>query len=399
MRSLRIILSIAGVIAVFVAVGVAGFAAGWVSNDVAHPNRVEVSGAERADAQAAGDLVQGLIEQLQGGYYKGVDVDKLKTGAARGALKPLKDPYSVYMTPEESKKFHEITTGKYSGIGAVLEKKGDRLLITDVIDDSPAKDAGVRPGDVIVTVDGESTAARSLEVNVSHIKGDAGSKVRLQIRRKGEARLIELTLTRRDISVPETKTRLIHRDGQTVGYVELYDFAQGVGDTVRDDVRSLQERGAQSIVFDLRFNGGGLISEAVDVTSVFLQDGVVVTTEGLHSPKQVYSANGHAATDLPLVVLVNQYTASASEITAGALQDHDRATIVGARTFGKGLVQTMLELPGGASLKMTTAVYLTPDGRDINHKGIEPDVTGPDAPKTKRDEGLQRALDFLVSGR
>jgi len=185
-----------------------------------------------------------------------------------------------------------------------------------------------------------------------------------------------------------------------VGYVQLFEFSSGATEKVRAALQKLQQRGAQKIVFDLRYNGGGLLDEGVGVAGDFLQPGlVVVTTQGMHSPKEVYRSSGGPATPLPVVVLVNHWTASAAEIVSGALQDQGRATIVGTRTFGKGLVQYPFALPGGASLKLTIAVYLTPRGTDINHVGIIPTVSAKDDPKTKRDEALQRALRFIATGR
>ena len=184
--------------------------------------------------------------------------------------------------------------------------------------------------------------------------------------------------------------------GEKVGYVQLFEFASGVGSTVHKDIAQLQSQGAQWIILDLRYNGGGLLSEGVNVASDFISSGVVVSTKGLHSPLETFDVDRGSATSLPVVVLVNGFTASASEIVTGALQDHHRATVIGTRTFGKGLVQNVIPLPGGANLKLTTAVYLTPDGRDINKKGIEPDVVVRDNPKTKRDEQLQAALHYIA---
>jgi carboxyl-terminal processing protease len=181
-----------------------------------------------------------------------------------------------------------------------------------------------------------------------------------------------------------------------VGYVRLFGFAELAARDVRRDVRALDRRGAQAYVFDLRYNPGGLLTQAVEVTNVFMQ-GLVTTTRGYNSPTETYEAEGPVTTDKPMVLLVNEFSASAAEIVTGALKDSHRATVVGTRTFGKGLVQTIVSMGGGSALKLTTAVYLTPDGTDINKKGIAPDVVVKDDPDTKRDEVLQRALAYIAA--
>jgi len=376
----------------------AAFVAGFVLHGVVYGD-ANVSAGDRADARAAADLQRHVIEDLQAHYYKPVDAARLGDAGIKGMLKSLNDRWTVYLSPAQAQAFERLISGTYSGIGATLEKKGDKLLITGVFAGSPAQQAGLKAGDQIVTVDGRPTGTDPVESTTGRIKGPAGSTVTLGIRRGGKGTVQAVTLTRRTIRSPETATRLLHRSGKTIGYIDLYAFADGVGETVRNDIRKLQSQGAQAFIFDLRYNGGGLLDEAVNVTSDFLAKGVVVSAYGLHYPRKVYMANGDPATDEPLVVLVNGFTASASEITAGALQDHHRAAIVGAQSFGKGLVQTTYAMPQGALLKMTVATYFTPDGRNINHKGITPDVKSPDLPKTKADETLDRAVRYIVNGR
>ena len=244
------------------------------------------------------------------------------------------------------------------------------------------------------------TAGKSVNASVARIVGPAGTRVHLQLRQTGVAGLIDLTLTRSKVSPPLTSSRLVDDHGTKVGYVSLSAFAQGAGQQVGRAVAGLQKRGAQRLIFDLRDNGGGLVDEAVKVASVFLPAGrVVVTTQGLHTAKDVLRTSGGRPTDLPLVVLVNGDTASASEIVAGALQDYRRATLIGTKTFGKGVVQTVLPLAGGASLKITIAAYLTPLGRNINHKGIEPTIVVVQQPRSSADQVLQRALAFVLGRR
>jgi carboxyl-terminal processing protease len=389
MRALRAI-----VVVLLVALGfLGGYFAGWYLHG---ENTVLGSiGVKQDGAKEAGDLQQRIIEELQNRYYRPVDVDKLSTAGVRGTLKSLDDPYTVYLTPEETKAFEEKQKGEYSGIGAALQAGPKGLVITSVFEGSPAEAAGLKPGDIIVEVDGEPTAGVAIETSIARIKGDEGTPVELLVKPKASGKQKTLTVTRRTIEIPETKTEMKQAGGEKVGYIQLYEFGGKASRFVREDVEALTKQGAQSFILDLRNNGGGLLSQAVDVTGIF-HAGVVTSTKGLHSPLEVLESQGPVATGKPLVLLVNGYSASASEIVTGALKDSDRAEIIGTRTFGKGLVQSIIPLDGDAALKMTTAIYLTPNGTNINKKGITPDIIVVDRPKTKQDEQLQRALAYLA---
>ncbi|MBN2204381.1 MAG: S41 family peptidase [Thermoleophilia bacterium] len=380
-----------GIVVVLIALGfLGGFFVGWALNDA---GVVRLSGGGDAAGEISA-LQERILEELDDRYYREVDADELKEGSIKGMLQALDDPYTAFLNADETQRLREQTEGEYSGIGAALEKKNGALVITRVFEGSPAAEAGLGPGDAIVSVDGESTADAAIETSISRIKGEAGTEVELEVRKKGEKTTAALTVTRRTIAIPQTETRMLLVDGTKVGYVQLYDFSEGAGDTVRENVEGLIDDGAEAVILDLRYNGGGLLSEAVDVSNVFL-DGVVVSTKGRNSPLEVFEAQEEVETDVPLVVLVNEYTASASEIVAAAVQDRDRGTIVGKTTFGKGRVQAIVPLEDGASLRLTTAVYYTPAGRDINEKGVEPDVRAVDDPDTLRDEALQRALSIV----
>ena len=340
-----------------------------------------------------------MLSDLQQHYYKPVNVSRLAQTGINGLLKTLNDPYTEYFTPAEAQSFAQALAGRYSGVGVVLQQKGSLLQVVRVLPGSPAGQAHVRPGDAIVKVDGVAITGRSLDVNVTQLQGKAGTTVRLELQRPGTPGLITLTLTRRELSFPLTSSRLIVDHGVKVGYVSLSEFASGAGAAVRADVSGLQKRGARWIVFDLRDNGGGLVNEAIKVASEFLPKGaVIVSTQGLHSAKDVSRAGGSSPTTLPMVVLVNANTASSSEIVAGALKDDKRATLIGSRTFGKGVVQEVMQLAGGASLRITVAAYRTPSGADINHKGIVPAIAVPAGPAGGKDTVLARALRFIASG-
>ena len=352
-----------------------------------------------AGARGQAALYRQILDDLQRDYYRPVNVAQLGSSGIAGLLAPLHDPYTVYFTQQQAKAFSQGLSGSYTGIGTAVVLKAGRPLVTQVFSGSPAAKAGIRSGDVILSIDGETTAGKSVDADVARIVGPAGSRVRLEVRHAGGS-VTELTLMRGTITRPLTSSRLISDHGVKVGYVSLSAFAQGAGQQVGQAVASLQKRGAQALVFDLRDDGGGLVDEAVKVAGDFLPAGsVVATTKGLHVPTTVLKTADTHPTSLPLVVLVNGNTASASEIVTGALQDHRRATVIGTRTFGKGVVQTVLPLAGGASLKITIAAYVTPLGRNIEHKGIEPNIVVAQPPHVSTDQALQRALRFIAAGR
>jgi carboxyl-terminal processing protease len=388
MRALRTI-----VVVLLVALGfLGGYFVGWYLHG---ENVVRLSAEEANAAKKAGDLQQRIIEELQGRYYRPVDVDKLSTAGVNGTLKSLKDPYTVYLSPEEAKALATRMSGQFFGIGATLQKGKKGVVITKVYAGSPAERAGLEPGDIIVTVDGQPTANEAVDVSVARIRGDEGTHVKLGVEPKAGGPVETLDLVRRRVELPETRKKMEQAGGEKVGYVQLFAFNAFAARDVRRDVEALAKRGAQSFILDLRYNVGGLLDQAVDVTGIF-QTGVVTSTKGLHSPLEVFRTNGPVATDETLVLLVNGYSASASEIVTGALKDNQRAEVIGTRTFGKGLVQITVPLGDGAALHLTIAVYLTPNGTNINKKGITPDIVVQDDPKTKKDEQLQAALKYLA---
>lgn len=387
-----------------------------------------VGGAEGEDAA----LQEEILDRLESTYYKEVDPDRLRADAINGMIAGLGDPYTVYMDPEEYASFQERTTGAYSGVGMTVELKDRLVTIVDTFEGSPAQQAGIRPGDIILAVDDVSTAGQNLDEVVGRIKGLEGTDVTLTIYRspvttttsvaRGEddpdsggegigratadlshlppgGQTRDYTLRRKTIEVPVLESEVLTAGAKKVGLISFFTFSEGSADDLRAAVRKAVETDkVDAIILDLRSNGGGLLDEAVEVASIFIPDGVIVTTEGLHSPKEVYDATGGAYARVPLYVLTDAYTASASEIVSGALQDEGRATLVGETTFGKGLVQSIEPLSNGGAIKVTTAVYVTPNGRNINETGISPDVVAPDDPVTEGiDETVEAALK-LVGG-
>jgi carboxyl-terminal processing protease len=338
-----------------------------------------------------------IVETIEDNFYKQVDDSKLDDASLKGIVESLDDPYSHYLTPDETQAFQETVSGRFEGVGMSVEKDDRGLRVLNVFDGSPAKDAGIRKQDLILSVDGRSIAGLSSELATGRIKGRAGTKVRLEVFTPGSSDTRTVRVEREQISVPVATGRVVERDGRRIGVVRLLSFSSGAHAAVRKQVDKVLDDGAQGIVFDLRGNGGGLLSEAVLVSSIFIEDGRIVSVRGRHRPERVENAQGDAIDPkIPLVVLVDGGSASASEIVTGALRDRGRATVVGTNTFGKGLVQEVEPLSNGGLLDLTVANYYLPGGKTISTKGLKPQVKAVDKPRTKRDEALPKALDVLV---
>ena len=339
---------------------------------------------------AALRIIRDAYEEIRGSAVKQPDEQALARGAVKGMINVLKkdqeDPYALFFSPKAYRSFQELSTGKFSGIGVWLKTEGKVLKIVSVLPDTPAVASGLEPGDVIETIDGEEAAKMSSDEAVARIKGPEGTDVTLGIRRDSSE--LSFTITRREIDLPNVRASL---EGDDVGYLRLLTFAKGAGEDVRESVERLEGRGAEGIILDMRDNGGGLFDEAVEVASVFIEDGDVVSYESRTEEDLTYEARGDAFENIPLVVLVNGGTASASEIVTGALQDRGRAIVVGTNTFGKGSVQRLIPLLDGSALKLTTAAYLTPTSGAIDEDGIEPDIKVDEDPEVQK----QRALEIL----
>ncbi|MGI8844723.1 MAG: S41 family peptidase [Thermoleophilaceae bacterium] len=337
-----------------------------------------------------------LIEDIKDNFYKPVKQSKLDDGSLKGIVGSLDDPFSNYLTPKETKQLRDSIGGEFEGVGMSVEQDKRGLRVLNVFGGSPAKKAGIQKGDFVTEVDGKSIAGLSSSAATAKIKGKAGSKVRLQIvdPKKGTPR--ELTLERKRIVVPVAEGRVIKRSGKTYGVVKLQGFSSGAHSLLRQQISKVRKRGAQGLVLDLRGNGGGLLNEGVLVASTFIENGLITYTKGRTSPRRNFNAEGDAIPrKIPVVVLVDRGSASASEIVTGALRDTGRATVVGTRTFGKGVFQQVLPLSNDGVLDITVGQYFLPKGSNIQGKGIKPQVKASDDPDTKRDEALPIALDTL----
>jgi carboxyl-terminal processing protease len=298
--------------------------------------------------------------------------------AIRAALKKLDDPYTRFLDPQNFAALRQQTSGSLTGIGAKLEldKKTKELTVVEAMANSPASKAGLKSGDKILAVDGKPIRGLEIDKAVSLIRGKSGTLVKLKIVR-GVNKAFEVALTRQVIQVSVITSALKQEGSDRIGYIRLSEFDDRADTQMKAAIRSLEQQNVKGFILDLRENPGGLLSMAVGVSRLWLDDGTIVKTVLRDGSSSIESANHSAVTKLPLTLLVNGGSASASEIVTGALKDHRRATVVGAKTFGKGIVQQVNPLSDGSGLNVTIAHYFTPNGTDINHKGILPDVIAP----------------------
>ncbi|WP_026487040.1 S41 family peptidase [Caldanaerobius polysaccharolyticus] len=334
-----------------------------------------VTGYAQANTSAAasgyGDsisFINDVMGFIQDYYPYDVSSDKLTVAAVKGMLQSL-DPYSDYFTPDELIQFENQTSGTYTGIGIQIEQKGTYISVISVFKDSPAEKAGMKVGDYIVSIDGKSVSGMTLDQAAALLRGQEGTKVKLMVQRPGVNSLLTFEVIRSKIKINPVEYKVV--DG--VGYIRLSEFNENAGEFMGKAVQDLKARGIKAVVLDLRDNPGGLLSSAVDVARYFVPSGKIVSVVYKNAPSEVYYSY---LTSVPfkLAVLINGNTASAAEILAGAIQDRKAGILIGTRTFGKGVVQTVISLDDGSAIKMTIARYLTPSGRDINGKGISPNI-------------------------
>jgi carboxyl-terminal processing protease len=350
------------------------------------------------DEQA--QVYQEVLDRIDTDFYRNVDKDEIASKSLAAAVAALDDPFSRYIDPKTRADFDASTSGNFEGVGMNVEEIKRGLRVLNVFDGGPAAKAGIEADDEIIAVNGKSLAGSSSEDSTTQIKGPAGTTVELTLISDGKRRV--LTLERAAVSVPVSESRMETEDGKKIGYVTLSQFTSGAHGYVLSNVRDLLDQGAEGLVFDLRHNGGGLLEEGVLTASIFIPDGLIVSTRGRNRPERRFNASGDSIdSDVPVAVLVDEGTASASEIVTGALQDRDRATVVGTQTYGKGVFQEIEDLPNGGALDITVGEYFTPDGRNLGphdgERGLTPDVKVEDDPDTKPDEALDEALGVVAA--
>ena len=351
------------------------------------------------DSSGSAELSSEAIDVINDSYFRNVDDEKLEDASVKGMVAELrdtfKDRFSHYFSPDAFSKFQELTSGRFSGVGLSVNEVKQGLRVATVFKDSPAAEAGIEEGDIVTAVEGKSIAGENADLAVGKIKGEEGTEVTITVLRPSTGKKTDYKLERRELVVPAIESKIEEAGGQTVGYIRLLGFSRGASTELRDAVERVDERGAKGLVIDLRGNGGGLLDEAVLTSSVFVEDGVIVSTKGRTQADKTFEAAGDAVEPRPIVVLINGDTASASEIFTAALSDAGLAKVAGETSFGKGVFQEVIELDNGGALDLTVGEYLTRDGVSLAGDGIDPELPAVDVPETKPDEGLQKALAAL----
>ncbi|HZW36044.1 MAG: S41 family peptidase [Deltaproteobacteria bacterium] len=356
------------------------FFVGFISGDITASRRSAQANVAFGKLKAFGDV----LSTVQSSYVEEPNVDELVNGAIKGMLQTL-DPHSSYLTPDMLKQVEVETKGSFGGLGIEIGVKDGILTVIAPIEDTPAFRAGLQAGDKIVKIENESTREMNVMDAVKRLRGEPGTKVTIWIAREGMTEPKSYTITRDIIKIKSVKSKPL---GDGLGYIKLTQFQQDTDGELEKALQAFtkQKGGLKGLVLDLRNNPGGLLDQAVRVTDKFVDSGLIVYTDGrIENQKFKYFAHKEGTyMGFPMVVLVNAGSASASEIVAGALQDHGRAILLGASTFGKGSVQTIIPMEDGSALRLTTARYFTPNGRSIQAKGIEPDIVvadGREAPE------------------
>ena len=335
-------------------------------------------------------------------YYLGeIDEEKLKEGAIAGYIEGLGDEYTEYISKEDMEDYMADTTGNFVGVGIYMveDTEANKIMVLAPIKGSPAEKAGIQPGDYIISVDGVTYTGEQMTEASNNIKGEEGSKVKIQILRDDET--LEFELTRENIKVNPVEGEVLENN---IGYIEFSSFDDGTAEEFKTKFQELEAQGIKSLIIDLRNNGGGIVDEALEIANYILEkDSVILYEVDKDNNEIVEKTTDDPIINMPIVVLTNENTASSSEILAGALKDHKKATIVGEKTYGKGVIQQLLTLPDGSGLKITSEKYLTPNRTEINKVGIEPDekvelpesITNVLNVEKNDDTQLQKAIEIL----
>ncbi|WP_238455520.1 S41 family peptidase [Desulfolucanica intricata] len=352
---------------------------------------VFVGGMMAANYKHLGNLVK-VISLVRSQYLYPVDSAVLIDGSIKGMVESLGDEYSVYLEPKMYSQLKDQIKGSFGGLGILVGVKEDYLTVVRAYENTPAARAGIRAGDRIVKIDNQDARGIHLESAVELMRGPVGSKVKLTVKRENNPELLTKTLVREEISVPTVEGRVL--SGTEIGYIVLSQFTEKTPSEMEKVLAVLQKQRIKGIILDLRDNPGGELISATKVADKFLPSGPIVTVDYRVGKDQTFEADEQRI-KLPLVVLVNGGSASAAEILSGAIKDTGVGTLVGEKTFGKGIVQTVFPLENGAGLKLTTARYLTPSKHDIHKKGIQPDVVVSQKTNARSDVQFEKAVEIL----
>ena len=353
----------------------------------------------KVDADETISKSQAIVQSLENfrevidEYYKGeIDDKKLLDGAIKGYVDGLDDKYTTYMPKDEWEEFQESALGNFVGIGIYMTENDDDLIeVVSPIQDSPAEKAGIIAGDVIVEVDGENISGQTTDIVSSKIKGEEGTKVSIKIKRESE--YLDFDIKRESIKIYHVTSEMLE---DNIGYIGLITFDTGCADEFNEKLQEMKEKGVKKLVIDLRNNTGGIVNECLNIAEMFVDKGTkLLITEDNKNNKVTTYAKSDAIVDMDVVILCNEYSASASEILIGALQDNNVATTVGTKTYGKGVIQQIFKLKDGGALKITTEEYYTPNETKINKVGIEPTIVVELDKEATEDVQLNKAIEIL----
>ena len=370
----------------------------YFTNNAKNQNSLFITSSTNSDIEETLNKYRKIINQ----YYLGeVEEEKLKEGAIKGYIEALDDPYTEYISKEDMQDYMDDTTGNFIGIGIYIVKntQANKIQILAPIKNSPAERAGILPGDLIVSVDDVSYTADDISVVSKKIKGKEDNNVKIEILRGTETKTFELQ--RENIKINPVEGKVLQNQ---IGYIKFSSFDEGTAKDFKAKYEELQKQGIQSLIIDLRNNGGGIVDEALEIADYIAdKDSILLYEVDKNNKEEIKKSNNNPIINLPIIILTNENTASSSEILVGALKDLGKARIVGTKTYGKGVIQQLLSLPDGSGLKITSTKYLTPNKREINEIGIEPDIEVklPDSVKNillveeQEDTQLQKAIEML----
>ncbi len=368
---------------------------------VVEPWKIHGTAKSAVIDKSTADKIDELLSYVDLFYNDEYHEDDVRDAIYKGTLNGLGDPYSVYYTPDEYKDMQVTTRGKYYGIGAGMmqDAKTMEVTVTKVYKGTPAEEAGLKNGDQLLSVEDTKATSMELSLLVKKIRGEEGTKVHLKVYRKSINDTLEFDVERRNISLPSVESEMLENK---TGYIQITEFQDETAKQFSEALKQLQEDGMEKLLIDLRDNPGGLITSVTDILDIILPEGTLVYTEDKYGKRETYSSDADCIS-YPIAVLINGNSASASEIFAGAIKDYDYGTLIGTKTFGKGIVQTLFPLEDGSAVKITTSKYFTPKGNYIHGAGIEPDIeleyeySGPDRETYEKqyDNQLQRALEEL----
>lgn len=367
---------------------------------------------ETADSESMGLLtpavekkLQSLVTMIDAMYYEDVDTEELVNGLYKGLFEGIGDPYSAYYTSDEYETMLISATSTLSGIGAVLQQDPDTMQVTVnyVYEGSPAEKAGIRKGDQLLRVDDITATTMELSELVTHIRGDKGTVVHLRLYRQGMLEYLELDVERDIVDMPTLSGQMLEHQ---IGYISIAEFGDKTAEEFAEQVEALESQGMTALIVDLRNNPGGVVKSVTQMLDQILPEGVIVSTKDKYGKEETYTSDA-SCMDIPLAVLINGSSASSSEIFAGAIRDYDYGTLIGTRTFGKGIVQSIRRLKDGSAIKLTTSKYYTPSGENIHGEGIAPDIEleyeylGPtdEDYDIKYDNQIQKAIEVLEKER